>query len=53
MRKQISFTIREGRERTLARGVVIELYEPINLDTRKGFWKFDACNVVLKSKKIG
>lgn len=49
IRKNIPFTIREGRERTIARGVVSEIYQPLFVDS---FHKIDFEKLLQDAKPL-
>lgn len=48
VRKNMTFTLREGRERTIARGIVSDIYKPMFVDT---FQKLDF-EKLLKDAKL-
>lgn len=47
IKKNMPFTLREQKNKTIARGIVTEVYEPYFIDT---FWKFDSHEMLKKLK---
>lgn len=47
IKKNMPFTLRENKTKTIARGIVTELYEPQFIDT---FWKFKTDEILNKLK---